>query len=363
VLLFWTGLALMLSVPVASFVLLLGLYLHLRFRYIHFVVRIFQERPLFVIPRGQPLPGAEEVWLAAKDGAKLHGCYLRAKGKRRGVILFGLEFGSTCWSCWHYVEHLVEAGFDVLAVEPRCQGDSAALPGYEPLQWVSTVEIEDAQTALQYLKDRSDADPRGVGLFGISKGAGAALVAAADDPSVRCFVTDGLFAHWTTLLPYMRQWIKIYSNRYALQQLLPLWYYALIGAAAVRQVEQARGCRFERLDRRIRKLAGRPLLMIHGECDTYIRPDMARALFDRAGAPKELWLVPGARHNQALQTAGVEYRDRVLRFFEQHLGGAPGPTHREPHYRPGPLGNGAVAEPAEKREVGEERGQPVCRQR
>ena len=62
-----------------------------------------------------------------------------------------------------------------------------------------------------------------------------------------------------------------------------------------------------------------PLLMIHGEYDNYIKPPMARALFDKARAPKEFWLVPGAKHNQALQVAGEEYRRRVLDFFERHL--------------------------------------------
>ena len=56
--------------------------------------------------------------------------------------------------------------------------------------------------------------------------------------------------------------------------------------------------------------------MIHGEGDTYIKPEMAKALFERARGPKELWIVPKAKHNQALSVAGDEYhraRRRVLR--------------------------------------------------
>jgi hypothetical protein len=59
--------------------------------------------------------------------------------------------------------------------------------------------------------------------------------------------------------------------------------------------------------------------MIHGEADTYIKPEMARMLFDRAGPPKEFWLVEGAKHNQAIQVATEEYQRRVLDFFEKHL--------------------------------------------
>ena len=59
--------------------------------------------------------------------------------------------------------------------------------------------------------------------------------------------------------------------------------------------------------------------MIHGGADTYIKPEMARELFDRAKEPKELWIVDGAKHNQALTVAPDEYRRRVLDFFLRHL--------------------------------------------
>src|SRR5690606_30904911 len=66
-------------------------------------------------------------------------------------------------------------------------------------------------------------------------------------------------------------------------------------------------------------------LMIHGGMDAYIKPEMARALFEHASAPKEFWLVEGAKHNQALQVAGEAYRQRILHFFEQHLNGSVAP--------------------------------------
>src|SRR5207248_1837772 len=59
--------------------------------------------------------------------------------------------------------------------------------------------------------------------------------------------------------------------------------------------------------------------MIHGGGDTYIKPEMAQALFARAKPPKEIWVVEGAKHNQAIQIAGDEYHRRVCAFFERHL--------------------------------------------
>ncbi|MGH9677721.1 MAG: alpha/beta hydrolase, partial [Candidatus Acidiferrum sp.] len=274
---FWFGLGLLVSVPVMAALWLTVLHFYLRWRYLHVIVRIFQERPLFIIPRGQPWPEAEDIHLQAEDGRTLRGCYIKAHHERRGVILFGLEFGSSRWSCRAYCEHLVQAGFDVFAFESRCQGDSDCQPGYEPLQWVTEFEIADARAALQYLKSRPDADPEGVGFFGISKGAGAGLFAAAEDPYVRCCVTDGVFGTYTTLVPYMRQWFRIYNSNYLAQGLLPSWYYGLIGLVGLREIERERGCRFPHLEKVLAKLAPRPLLMIHGEKDTYIRPAMAQA--------------------------------------------------------------------------------------
>jgi dipeptidyl aminopeptidase/acylaminoacyl peptidase len=320
-LLFYLGLALTCSVPVLVALALVALSFYLDWMYLHYVVRIFQEKPLFVVPRGQPLEGAELVRFPTTDGLTLTGCYLKAEGPRRGVILFGLEFGSNCWSCRPYCDHLVEAGFDVFAFESRNQGTSDALAGYEPLQWLTEYEVRDAEAALAYLKGRPDAAPGGVGFFGISKGGGAGLFAAAGDPYVRCCVTDGAFGTYSTLVPYMRRWLRIYSDTFSVQALLPSWYYGIFGRRGLRLIERERHCRFPHLEKVLRRLAPRPLLMIHGEADTYIRPSMARALFDAARGPKELWLVEGAKHNQALQVANGAYRRRVLAFFEVYLAG------------------------------------------
>ncbi len=320
---FWLGATLFFSMPVFVCLGLAGLYVYLCMRYLGLLMRIFQEKPLFIVPRGQPQPDAEEVRFPTGDGLMRSGYYLRAAQPRRGVILFGLEFGSNRWSCWSYCEYLVERGFDVFAFESRNQGSSDALPGYEPLQWVTTYEVADAEAALAYLKHRPDADPRGVGFFGISKGAGAGLIAASRDPYVRCCVTDGVFGTYTTLVPYMRHWFRIYNTNYRVQGLIPMWFYGLIGLAGIRKIERQRRCRFPHLERCLPRLTPRPLLMIHGRDDNYIKPEMARRLIEFVREPKELWIVDNAKHNQSLQVAGDEYRRRVLSFFETHLADAP----------------------------------------
>lgn len=297
-----------------------ALYLYLRWRYVGFLVRIFQEKPLFIVPRGVPSDDAEPVALRTPDGLTLRGCYLKTPADRKGVILFGLEFGSDRWACRQYCEQLVAAGYDVFAYEPRNQGDSDKDPGYEPLQWVTDKDVADMKLALQYLRTRPDADPKGVGLFGVSKGGSTGFLASASEPGIRCIVTDGAYATYTTVVPYMRRWIKIYSDNYRIQKAMPTWFYGLLGLTGMKRVARNRGVTYPSVEKAAGKFRG-PVLMIHGEADTYIRPEMAQALFERAGGPKELWVVPKAKHNQAIAVAEDEYHRRVVAFFDRHLGG------------------------------------------
>jgi alpha-beta hydrolase superfamily lysophospholipase len=319
VVLFWVGFGLMWIAGAGVSLYLVVMHYVLRWKYLHHVERIFVEKPLFSIPRGQPWAEVEDVRFPSSDGLQLAGCYWATQRRRRGVILFGLEFGSNRWSCRAYCEHLIAAGYDVFAFEVRNQGDSDTLPSYEPLQWVTDHEVRDTEAALAYLKSRPDADPRGVGFFGISKGGGAGLLAASRDLYVLCCVTDGIFGTYTTLVPYMRYWFFIYSRNYVRQAIVPSWYYGLIGTVALRNVERSQHCRFPHLEEALPRLAPRPVLMIHGGADTYIRPEMAEKLFRRLGPGGELWMVPGAKHNQALTIAEDEYRRRVLNFFDTYL--------------------------------------------
>jgi fermentation-respiration switch protein FrsA (DUF1100 family) len=62
-----------------------------------------------------------------------------------------------------------------------------------------------------------------------------------------------------------------------------------------------------------------PLFLVHGRADTTIPPLNAEQIYAEARAPKEVWLIPGARHDNMWDVGGEEYRRRIIGFFEQHL--------------------------------------------
>ena len=69
----WLTLGLAVGLVALGGLLLLAYSYQVKRRFLPHVVRIFQEKPLFIIPRGQPAPDAEDVQLTTPDGLTLRG--------------------------------------------------------------------------------------------------------------------------------------------------------------------------------------------------------------------------------------------------------------------------------------------------
>ena len=58
-----------------------------------------------------------------------------------------------------------------------------------------------------------------------------------------------------------------------------------------------------------------PLLFFHGNRDEIIPLRLGRNLFEAAPEPKWLIEIPGAGHNDLVETAGSSYRERLHEFY------------------------------------------------
>jgi hypothetical protein len=58
-----------------------------------------------------------------------------------------------------------------------------------------------------------------------------------------------------------------------------------------------------------------PLLAIHGEEDRVVPIALGRRLYEAAGGPKTWWPVPGAGHDELMDTLGPEYLERIAAFL------------------------------------------------
>ncbi len=234
------------------------------------------------------------------------------------MITFCHEFLGDRGSVGPYADALRDLGFDLFAFDFRNHGESDAEPGYTPLQWVSNRETRDLKAALAHLRSRPDADPAGVALFGVSRGGSAALCVAGRDTRVWGVVTDGAFSTRGTMLAYILRWADIYVGSGTFYRCLPLWMFKSVAWAARVRTEFTRNRKFPDVERATAKISPRPLLMIHGERDGYIGPDIARSLYAEAGEPREFWLVPGAKHNLCLKVDPEAYRSQVESFFRRY---------------------------------------------
>jgi fermentation-respiration switch protein FrsA (DUF1100 family) len=56
---------------------------------------------------------------------------------------------------------------------------------------------------------------------------------------------------------------------------------------------------------------------MQGTKDKVVDPRTAARLYDAAGEPKELWMIEGADHYEAMQDLADEVHPRLLAFLEK----------------------------------------------
>ncbi|WP_240911073.1 alpha/beta hydrolase [Paludisphaera soli] len=281
--------------------------------------RIFEERPMFQPLKVLPEDVGETASFRTSDGLTLKGSYFKARTDSRvGVLVYCHEFLSDRFSYAPYLDHLRDRGFDVFSFDFRSHGASGVDPAYEPLQYASDREVEDLQSALNYLRSRPDRDLAGYGLFGVSRGGGTALLVAEAEADVWGVVTDGAFPTRGTMTAYIVRWAEIYVRSRWFLAIVPRFIFAILGDVARRGTERRRNCVYPSVEKAVAGLAPRPWLQIHGERDVYIGPDIAREIYSFASEPKDQWFVAGAKHNRCREAQPEEYARRLGEFVDVH---------------------------------------------
>ncbi len=247
-----------------------------------------------------------EVEFTTADGVRLNGWFLPARVPRQGSVLFlhgnaeniSTHIASVAW--------LPAAGFDVFLFDYRGYGGSAGEPSLDGLQ-------QDFAAALRTLLAMPEVDAGRIVVFGQSLGGTLAITALAASrykSQVRALVVEGAF---TSLRALAREKLAGFWLTWPLQ-----WPLGLTIDDRYRPVDV------------IGKLAPMPVLIIQGEADRVVPAHHGIALFEAAGQPKQLWLLPDTGHIEALARAGN--RRRLRDYLEAVLATAP----RAPAARPAP---------------------------
>lgn len=284
-------------------------------------LRRFEDRPAFqVTPPPQDGPLAEPIGIPTDSGLWLSGgVYLPTQSDPRGVVIFCPETDGDFPTALNYAGALLEAGFAVLSFSFRNQGDSDVLPGYRSTHWVTEHEIQDVHAAIEFVQAAPQFDGLPIGLMGVSRGAGAALAAAAQRPEIQAVWSQGAFSTQRMVEHYAKRWIDTVVGRGA--GLIPDWHVRVTLWFMLRMAERKQGARIVSLDALLPRLADRSVQFVGGKRDTYVPPVLTQQLCRRAGhAPQEdCWIVPQAKHNQERAVDPVAYDARLVKFFQNAL--------------------------------------------
>ncbi len=294
-------------------------------KYVRIILNLFMDTqpPLSMGPLDFKLCHGEIVRFRSFDGTSLRGMHIRAPNRSayKGTIVFCHEFSSDMYSCARYARPLIDAGFDLFTFDFRSHGESSSSGRYKPLQWPSDKEMEDVLGACGYIESilTAKSKPAKIGLFGISRGAGAALLAAASDTNIKAIVCDGAFSTDTTIVSLMKKWAKIFARIRLVYEHHPDAFWYFLYWLMMRFAQPRLGCRFLSVRRALKEMQPRPILFIHGQTDSYIRVDQTEILYEAAPSPKYMWIVPKAKHNQSVLIDPGQYSQRTIAFFRRYL--------------------------------------------
>ncbi len=224
---------------------------------------------------------AEDVWVTASDGVRIHGWKIRAQPDAQWVTLY---LHGNAGNLTHRVDHMEvipRIGSDLLIIDYRGYGKSDGKPTEEGI-------YRDADAAYEYLVE-AGYKPEQVIVYGESLGTAVAVDLASRH---RCagLVLEAPFP----------------SASAVAGGVLPL-----LGPLAARgRLETA-----EKLPR-----VNAPLLVIHGTRDQVIDYELGKQVFEAAREPKQFWSVEGAHHSDIPEVAREQYPARLRQFLDQ-LGG------------------------------------------
>ena len=196
-------------------------------------------------------------------------------------------------------ELFVSRGYGVLALDSRAHGESGG-----DLDTYGDRERADISAALDFLSAQADVLAGHIALLGFSSGTSQLALVATTDKRVAALVLeapvsslvdfcDDEYGRWSWLL---RTPVAVATMR---------WLDIDVDAVSI--------------VRTIPALAPRALLVVHGGADPVIPVARARQVFEAAGEPKQLLVVPDAGHGDYLKSTSADVAGALLEFLDRHL--------------------------------------------
>jgi len=283
------------------------------------------------------------------EGVKLAGDLflpedLRPGEQRAGIVLCHGYTGVRALYLPDNARELTKAGYAVLTFDYKGWGDSEG----PPARLAPYSRVADVQAALTFLGAQQMVDAGRLGIYGTSYGGATVVWTAAVDPRVKCVVSVVGIGNGRRWMRSVRRPDEFHDmlERSAADRvrraltgqselversdvLLPDRQSAELAAAARAKVSGAISqIPLEFVDDTlgfhpewvVDKIAPRPVLFITTDDDRLVPPEESIAMYERAGEPKKLVVLPKWGHYEVY--AGEAFRqvmEPTLAWYQQYL--------------------------------------------
>jgi fermentation-respiration switch protein FrsA (DUF1100 family) len=260
------------------------------------------------------------------DGILLKGWYVPAapsQGGARGTIIYAHGLNRS------RVEMLPDAqfghslGYNGLLFDLRHQGASGG-----KITTIGYQERLDVEAAVHYaLNDEKAGRP--VVLWGVSMGAAAVLMAAAELPEVAAVISDSAFPNYEEVIKHhYTLFLGIIRRRW-------WWFPPLPSFPLADEVIYWSAWRghfspsdFD-VEKAVQRINPRPIMLVCVEGDQRMPPEYARTLFADATSPQKMLVeLGGSRHGEGFKYATKQYEEAVRKFLSSLPETQPAPATR-----------------------------------
>jgi len=239
-----------------------------------------------------------DVHFTAKDGTPISGWYL-PKENAPAIIIYAHGLFRSRQEMLERAAKLWQHGYAGLLIDLRRHGNSGG-----ELSSLGYLERLDVEAASKFVQDSLRLNVPIVG-FGVSMGAAATVLAAADAPEIDALIIDSCFLSFEkTVVHHLKLFFGL--PRFPLADELIFF------------TRQKVGFKNEDFDMQLalQNIGDRPLLFIAGEADVRMPVEEARGLAASAqSSHKSLVVIPGAPHGAGYRTNPAMYEQAVLDFL------------------------------------------------
>ena len=249
----------------------------------------------------------EDITLKSFDGLNLTSTLIMNENPTNKFIVL-VHGVSICYvGSLKYFDIFYKNGFNVLIVNQRRHGKSEG-----KYSTYGFYEKYDVNMWIEYLKSRFGNDII-LGLHGESMGAGTVMETIPLNDSIKFVIEDCGYSNFHELIGF--QITHAYKNRLVRKILRPSLIFANFFMKTKAKFSMKKIVPID-----IVASTSLPMMFVHGKEDYFVPWYMAVDLYKaKTNGYKELYLVEGAKHAEALEVNKILYEKKIMTFIEKAL--------------------------------------------